>query len=67
MSSAMPPEKRLLVPATEAAQMLSMGKSTFWKNVREQKLPPPVHIGGLTRWRVSDLQQCLQATAPTSP
>jgi predicted DNA-binding transcriptional regulator AlpA len=54
-------EQKLLVPATEAALMLSMGRSTFWAAVRDKKLPQPVHIGGLTRWRVADLQACIHA------
>ncbi|PZQ77766.1 MAG: AlpA family transcriptional regulator [Variovorax paradoxus] len=47
----------LLVPATEAARMLSMGESTFWRKVREQVLPQPIKIGGMTRWRVAELRR----------
>lgn len=65
MSSTPTPENKLLVPATEAAQMLSIGRSTFWKRVKAGDVPAPVHIGGLTRWRVSDLQQHVQAMCPT--
>lgn len=60
-------EHRLLVPAAEAARMLSMGRSTFWAKVKEGKAPAPVHIGGLTRWRVTDLQQFARAMIPTTP
>lgn len=49
------PEK-LLVPAAEAARMLSMGRSTFWNKVKLNELPPPIKIAGITRWRVSDLR-----------
>ena len=45
----------LLVSAQEAAEMLSMGKSTFWQNVKNGNLPQPVKIGGATRWRVAEL------------
>lgn len=48
---------KILVPAAEAAAMLSMGKSTFWREVKNENLPAPVKIGGLTRWRVADLQR----------
>lgn len=58
---------KILVPAAEAAKMLAMGRSTFWAKVKEGKAPPPVHIGGLTRWRVTDLQQFAQAMTPTIP
>jgi len=58
---------RLLVRAEEAARMLDMGRSTFWQAVKDGRVPGPVKIGGLTRWRVSDLRQHIQAMIPTSP
>lgn len=48
---------RLYVSVAEAARMLSMGKSTFWREVKADNLPKPVKIGGLTRWRVADLER----------
>lgn len=57
---------KILVPAEEAAKMLSMGRSTFWKAVKERLVPAPVKIGGLTRWRVSDLTQHVQAMPTTT-
>lgn len=39
--------EKILVPAAEAAAMLSMGKSTFWREVAKGTLPAPVKIGGL--------------------
>ena len=60
-------EEKILVPATEAARMLSMGESTFWRKVREHVLPQPVKIGGMTRWRVAELQRVGdQASQPTT-
>lgn len=59
------PEK-LLVSDKEAAQMLSMGRSTFWQAVKDKLAPAPVKIGGLTRWRVADLRQHVQAIPTTS-
>lgn len=57
---------KLLVSAEEAARMLSIGKSTFWDHVRRNLAPQPVKVGGLTRWRVSDLQRHVQAMSPTT-
>ena len=48
--------EKLLVPAVEAAKMLSMGRSTFWNKVKLRQVPQPVKIAGITRWRVSDLR-----------
>lgn len=59
--------EKILVPASEAALLLSMGKSTFWREVGKGTVPAPIKIGGLTRWRVSDLQQCVKpANQPTT-
>jgi len=55
--------KKLLVPAAEAAQMLSIGRSTFWNKVKENKLPQPMRFAGVTRWRVSDLQDFVAGLA----
>lgn len=53
------PPRKLLVPAKEAAAMLSLGRSTFWQAVKNGHLPQPIKIGGSTRWRVSDLLNAL--------
>lgn len=50
-------DTRLLVPVSEVATMLSIGESTVWALVKNDKLPAPIKIGGATRWRVSDLVQ----------
>jgi predicted DNA-binding transcriptional regulator AlpA len=61
-------DQKLAVPAKTAASMLSIGVSTFWRDVKAGKLPAPVKIGGATRWRVCDLERVLEpATAPTTP
>lgn len=60
-------EAKILVPASEAARMLSMGRSTFWEAVRKGLAPEPVRIGGLTRWRVADLERIGQASSTTKP
>lgn len=53
-------ESKLLVSDREAAGMLSIGRSTFWREVKAGNLPKPVKIGGVTRWRVSDLQRFVE-------
>lgn len=57
---------KLLVTDAEAARMLSMGRSTFWRAVRDHALPAPVKIGGLTRWRVADLQSAIRGGSQES-
>jgi predicted DNA-binding transcriptional regulator AlpA len=60
------PGAALLVTAEKAAEMLAMGKSTFWREVGNSNLPPPVKIGSLTRWRVADLQRWVERLTPDS-
>lgn len=55
--------EKLLVPAIEAAKMLSMGRSTFWNKVKLKQLPQPIKVAGLTRWRVSDLRSFVDVTS----
>lgn len=58
---------KLLVGAEDAAAMMGCGRSTFWARVRAGKYPAPVKDCGSTRWRVSDLQQHVQAMPTTRP
>ena len=64
----MTPDEKLLIPAEQASQMLSMGRSTFWRCVKNGEAPQPVRIGGITRWRVADLQRYVAdlASSPTT-
>jgi predicted DNA-binding transcriptional regulator AlpA len=49
--------QRILVNDREGAALLGIGVSTFWREVKVNKLPQPVKIGGATRWRLADLQR----------
>jgi len=61
-------EEKLFVRAKQAAAMLDIGVSTLWRDVKAERLPAPVKIGGATRWRVSDLRRADQpANSPTTP
>jgi predicted DNA-binding transcriptional regulator AlpA len=57
-----PPWERIAVDATTAAQMFSIGRSTFFARVKQGIYPKPANDG---RWRVSDLQRCAQSNSPT--
>lgn len=56
-------EQKILVDAEEAAALFSMGKSTFWREVRNKNVPAPIKLGSLTRWRVADLRRCAEGLA----
>jgi predicted DNA-binding transcriptional regulator AlpA len=59
--------ERLLMKADEAAQMLCMGRSTFWAHVKAGKLPQPVRIGGITRWKMVEIRRLAEASPTTTP
>ena len=52
------PKQLLRVGAVAA--MLDLGVSTVWRGVKNGTLPQPLHIGGSTRWRRSDIEALLQ-------
>jgi prophage regulatory protein len=42
-----------------------VGRSTWWKGVKEGRYPPPVKLGPrVTAWRVSDIRALLEGTLP---
>jgi predicted DNA-binding transcriptional regulator AlpA len=59
-------EEKILLTDKEAAKLLSIGKTTLWNNVKKGEVPPPIKIGGATRWRVADLLAFV-ANAPAVP
>lgn len=40
----------------DAAAMLGCGRSTLWRWAAEGVLPKPIKIGGMSRWRKSDIE-----------
>ena len=54
----------LLVTAEEAAGLLAIGISTWWRNVARGLTPAPVRIGGATRWRLEELRDWITAGCP---
>ncbi|WP_373429694.1 helix-turn-helix transcriptional regulator [Paracoccus sp. WLY502] len=44
-----------LVRDTDVARMLACSRATVWRRTAEGALPAPLRIGGITRWRMSDI------------
>ena len=55
---------KLLLTANELAAMLGVNRSTIWTWHSSGKIPMPIQIGGITRWRKDEIQQWLDAGAP---
>ncbi|MEO9875324.1 MAG: helix-turn-helix domain-containing protein [Anderseniella sp.] len=49
------PTNRLMT-ASEVAAELKLGNSTIWRKVKQGHLPPPIKIGGSTRWLRQEIE-----------
>ncbi len=45
-----------LLTDREAAELLCCGRSTLWRWAADGVIPKPIKIGGMSRWRHSDIQ-----------
>jgi predicted DNA-binding transcriptional regulator AlpA len=52
-----------LVRDAEGAAILGCSKATFWRLVAKGAIPPPIKIGGMSRWKVSDVQAFIEQAA----
>ena len=44
----------------EACKIIGCSKSSFWRRVADGTFPPPVKIGGLSRWLRSDIVNAIE-------
>jgi excisionase family DNA binding protein len=51
----------LLLSDREAAALLGIGRATFWRYVGAGRLPRPVKLGNVTRWRRAELEAAIDA------
>lgn len=47
---------RKLLKDSEVADMLGCSKCTVWRRAADGRIPSPVKLGGLTRWRAADIE-----------
>lgn len=50
-----------LIRDKEAAAALSISQSTFWRRVKDGTISPPIRIGRMVRWRMSDIEGFIQS------
>jgi excisionase family DNA binding protein len=53
-----------LLTAAQIAQLMAVSERTVWRLVSSGKLMPPIKIGGVTRWRQSDILSWVAAGCP---
>ena len=56
-------EPALLLSDHAGAALLGISRATFWRRVADNSLPQPLKLGGLTRWRRSELIAAIEQTA----
>lgn len=57
-----------LIRDTETAAILGCSRATVWAMAKAGKIPAPVKIGSMARWRLSDIQDAInQAAANNRP
>lgn len=49
-----------LIRDTEGAALLGCSKATFWRRVADGTLPPAIKIGGMSRWKLSEILQLIE-------
>lgn len=54
----------MLVDAREAAAICSMSRAAWYKHLSAGKIPRPVKIGSLARWRKDELAAWIAAGCP---
>ncbi|WP_370301404.1 helix-turn-helix transcriptional regulator [Pseudooceanicola sp.] len=45
-----------LIRDADGAFMMGCSKATFWRRVADGTVPPAIKIGGMSRWRLSDIE-----------
>jgi predicted DNA-binding transcriptional regulator AlpA len=61
----MPNTKETITPALLSDQgvaaLLDMSRASVWRRVKDQTLPQPIRIGGLTRWSRAEIEAVIEA------
>lgn len=56
-----------LIRDTEAAEILACSRATFWRRVNDGTFEQPIRIGGMTRWRLSDIEAFMAGLSKAAP
>lgn len=64
MVMAMEKSEPALLTAKDVACLCQLSLSVFYKHLSTGKIPLPIRIGGVTRWRAQDITQWIEAGCP---
>ena len=50
-----------LIRDTETAALLGCSRATVWAMAKANKIPAPIKIGAMARWRLSDIAALIES------
>jgi predicted DNA-binding transcriptional regulator AlpA len=57
-------EEVLLIDIKSLAKMLGRSERALWRDQSAGRLPRPVALGGMTKWRVAEIREWVAAGCP---
>ncbi|MBS0263432.1 MAG: helix-turn-helix domain-containing protein [Planctomycetes bacterium] len=57
-------EGPLLITARQLADKLQISTRTLWRMLSAERLPAPIRVGGIVRWRANDIERWISAGCP---
>lgn len=57
----------LLMTAAQVAELLQVSPRTLWRLLSAGKLPAPLRLGGVVRWRFEEITKWIAAGCPPAP
>ena len=55
----------LLISVETLAEMLDISPRSVWRRLSSREMIEPVRIGSSVRWRLRDVEECVDAGCPT--
>jgi predicted DNA-binding transcriptional regulator AlpA len=60
----MAPSDQSLIAASEFARILDVSARTLWRLNSAQRIPAPVRLGGIVRWRLEEIKNWIAEGCP---
>ena len=54
----------LLITAGQLAGLLQVSTRTLWRMSSAGRLPKPIRVGGIVRWRLEEVERWIEAGCP---
>ena len=54
----------LLITARQLAGKLNVSTRTLWRMLSAGRLPVPIRVGGIVRWRIEEIEKWILAGCP---